>query len=98
MTAAAYVNGTWRCYDTANGITRHYLGCRHLLPKSAITHTRNTDPYTSPLRASDGATTSSASAPLLPVSSLVAPSEPRLVDPTRPGHSGSRTVRCGANP
>jgi hypothetical protein len=82
MTAAAYVNGAWQCYDLRNGRTKHFLGCRHLLPKSAIAHTSPT--YISPLRASDGATTPVLSAPLPGPDSLVAPSEPRLGDPPRP--------------
>lgn len=84
MTATAYINGQYVCYSLVDGRRRHYLGCRHDRPRQAIAHTSGT--YTSPLRASDGASTPVPSAPLPGLGLSDAPSEPRLgrPDPLRP--------------
>jgi hypothetical protein len=78
---AAYINGQWACYSTTDGIRKHLLGCRHERPRQAISHTSGT--YANPLRASDGASTLSTSAPLVG-GSLDAPIEPRLGRPGPP--------------
>jgi hypothetical protein len=72
----AYINGEYRCYSTANGISRHYLGCRHMKPRDAIRHVANTDPYVSPRRSGE-ASTPTPSAPLPGSGQLDASPEPR---------------------
>jgi hypothetical protein len=51
MTQAAYIDGSWRCYESPDGIRKRFIGCRHILPRSAVAHTVAV--YVSPLRASD---------------------------------------------
>ena len=46
---AAYVNGSWRCYATTDGIRKTFVGCAHRQPASAVAHRANLDPFVSPL-------------------------------------------------
>ena len=69
----AYINGEYRCYSTANGISRHYLGCRHMKPREAISH----QPYLSHFRVSgEGSSRGPGFVPPSPVNADPSP-EPR---------------------
>lgn len=76
----AYVNGAHRCYVSEDGRTRRYIGCGHVLPRSAIRHATNLDngtPYVSPIRASGDGTTPIPSAPQPGSGQLVPSSDSR---------------------
>ena len=75
----------YRCYSTADGRRKHFLGCSHEHPRQAIAHTSGT--YVPPLRVSAGASTPVPVPPAVP-GPLDAPAEPLgwldITDPPRP--------------